>query len=370
MTADGYFIGLMSGTSLDGIDVALVRIESGHPSLVTAKEHPWPEDLRRRLFDLRQKASISLLDLGELDVLCGETFALATKELLEKSGHAPEEITAIGSHGQTIYHHPHPPLPFSTQLGDPNIIAQRTGITTVADFRRRDLAAGGEGAPLVPLFHQQMFQDPKRNRAILNIGGIANLTLLPSEGPASAGFDSGPGNCLMDQWIQHHLGRPFDENGQWASSGKIVPKLLARLLQDPYFERPPPKSTGTEHFSLGYLQGHLKELEHAPAEDVQATLLTLSAKTIASHLTRWAPETEEVLVCGGGSHNRRLMEELTANLAPARLGTTREAGIDPDWVEAMAFAWLAARTLAGEAGNLPSATGALQPVVLGGVYPA
>ncbi|HIE54486.1 MAG TPA: anhydro-N-acetylmuramic acid kinase, partial [Chromatiaceae bacterium] len=177
MTADGYFIGLMSGTSLDGIDVALVRIESGHPSLVTAKEHPWPEDLRRRLFDLRQKASISLLDLGELDVLCGETFALATKELLEKSGHAPEEITAIGSHGQTIYHHPHPPLPFSTQLGDPNIIAQRTGITTVADFRRRDLAAGGEGAPLVPLFHQQMFQDPKRNRAILNIGGIANLTL-------------------------------------------------------------------------------------------------------------------------------------------------------------------------------------------------
>ena len=370
MTADGYFIGLMSGTSLDGIDAALIHIENGHPTLVAAREHPWPEELRQRLLDLGPEAAIPLLELGQLDVLCGEAFALAVVGLLEESDHAPEEITAIGSHGQTIFHHPHPPAPFSTQIGDPNVIAQRTGITTVADFRRRDLAAGGQGAPLVPLFHQQMFQDPERNRVILNIGGIANLTRLPANEPAWAGFDSGPGNCLMDQWIRHHLGPPFDRNGQWAGSGKVLPELLDRLLEDPYFGQPPPKSTGTEHFSLEYLQRHLEALGQAAPEDVQATLLALTARTIAFHVTRWAPGTQEVLVCGGGCHNALLMAQLAAGLAPARVTTTAEAGVDPDWVEAMAFAWLAARTLSGQPGNLPSATGASRPVVLGGIYTA
>ena len=369
MTTDGHYVGLMSGTSMDSIDAVLVHIEKHHPRLLATHSHAWPEELQQRLQQLRANPETSLRELGELDALCGETFAAAVEQLLESTGLSAREVTAIGSHGQTLFHHPHPPAPFSIQIGDPNIIAQRTGITTVADFRRRDMAAGGQGAPLVPLFHREVFRHPERNRAILNIGGIANLTLLPAGSDDVQGFDSGPGNCLMDQWSILHLGRPFDRDGQWAGRGKPVDGLLQALLEDPYFSKPPPKSTGTEYFSLQWLRDHLGTFTGASPEDVQATLLRLSVESIAQALRLWAAGCEEVLVCGGGSHNRRLMDQLDQALATIGLGTTEREGIPPDWVEAIAFAWLAARTLAGEAGNLPSATGAREAVVLGGIYP-
>jgi len=367
MTIEGYYIGLMSGTSMDSIDAALIRIGNRQLHTIATHSHPWPEKLRQRLLKLRMEPRVSLKELGELDVLCGRTFATATERLLESSGLPATEIAAIGSHGQTLYHHPHPPAPFSMQVGDPNIIAQRTGITTVADFRRRDMAAGGQGAPLVPLFHQEVFRHPSSNRAILNIGGIANLTLLPAHGGPVQGFDSGPGNCLMDQWCMLKLDQPFDRNGYWANQGQADEGLLSTLLQDPYFEQPPPKSTGTEYFSLQWLERHLQAFPELAAEDIQATLLALTAESIADAIDRWAPKTREVLVCGGGSHNQRLMMLLEKALGPIELSTTERAGIHPDWVEAIAFAWLAARTLAGETGNLPSATGATESVILGAI---
>ena len=369
MTTDGHYIGLMSGTSMDSIDAVLVHIEKHYPRLLATHSHAWPEELQQWLQQLRSNPETSLRELGELDALCGETFAAAAEQLLESAGLSAREVKAIGSHGQTLFHHPHPPAPFSMQIGDPNIIAQRTGITTVADFRRRDMAAGGQGAPLVPLFHREVFRHPERNRAILNIGGIANLTLLPAASDDVQGFDSGPGNCLMDQWSILHLGRPFDRDGQWAGCGKPVDGLLQALLADPYFSKPPPKSTGTEYFSLQWLRERLGAFPSASPEDVQATLLCLSVESIARALRLWAAGCEEVLVCGGGCHNRRLMDQLDQALGPIDLGTTEREGISPDWVEAVAFAWLAARTLAGEAGNLPSATGAREAVVLGGIYP-
>jgi len=369
MTTDGHYIGLMSGTSMDGIDAALVHIEKDQPRLVVTHSHAWPEELRQRLLQLRDNPAVSLRELGELDALCGETFAAAVEQLLESSGLPAGEVRAVGSHGQTLFHHPHPPAPFSMQIGDPNIIAQRTGITTVADFRRRDMAAGGQGAPLVPLFHQEVFRHPKRNRAILNIGGIANLTLLPAASGDTRGFDSGPGNCLMDQWSTLHLGQPFDRDGEWAAQGEPDAALLQTLLGDPYFGKPPPKSTGTEYFSLQWLQEQLAAFPGISPEDVQATLLRLSVESIVQALGRWAPGCEEVLACGGGCHNHRLMKQLDQALGPVDLGTTEQEGIPPDWVEAIAFAWLAARTLDSEPGNLPSATGARETVVLGGIFP-
>jgi anhydro-N-acetylmuramic acid kinase len=370
MTMAGLFVGLMSGTSMDSIDAVLARIEGQGFHLVATHDHSWPESLRQRLLDLRMEPTVPLRELGELDALCGETFAAAAQQLIQTSGLPATAVAAIGSHGQTLYHHPHPPAPFSIQIGDPNLIAQRTGITTVADFRRRDMAAGGQGAPLVPLFHQALFRHPRRNRVILNIGGIANLTLLPAGGGKVQGFDSGPGNCLMDQWCRLKLDHPFDRDGEWANRGQVNGRLLQRLLADPYFDHPPPKSTGTEYFSLRWLQQHLEAFPETADEDIQATLLALTIETMAGAISRWAPQTGEVLVCGGGSHNRRLMEGLARSLGPVELATTEREGIHPDWVEAAAFAWLAARTLASQAGNLPSATGASEAVILGGIYPA
>ena len=364
----GLYLGLMSGTSLDGIDAALVEIDGRSVTLVAARESPWPEDLRNRLLELRETPQLSLQTLGELDHRCGAGLADAALALLEEAGVTPDRVTAIGSHGQTIHHHPHPPTPFSLQIGDPSLIAQRTGITTVADFRRRDLAAGGQGAPLVPPFHKECLWRPGRHRAVLNIGGIANLTALPADGTVTAGFDTGPGNCLLDSWIRRHLGRPYDRDGRWAAGAEPDAALLARLLDDPYFRQAPPKSTGTEYFSLNWLAARLGESRLDP-QVVQATLLALTVATVAEAVKRWLPETEELLVCGGGRHNGALMAALTDALAPVEVAGTERAGLDPDWVEAMAFAWLAARTLAGLPGNLPTVTGAREAVVLGAVYP-
>ena len=370
MIADGLYLGLMSGTSMDGIDAALVRFHRERPELVQSHVHPWPRELQQRLRRLNASGTATLQELGELDHLCGALFADAARALLEKAGLEADAVTAIGSHGQTLRHHPAGPAPFTLQIGDPNLIAQRTGITTVADFRRRDLAAGGQGAPLVPRFHQAVFGRRGELRTVLNIGGIANLTVLDERGRVAAAFDTGPGNCLMDAWCRHAWKEPYDREGHRAAAGHSDQGLLERLLQDPYYRMPPPKSTGTEHFSLDHLQRQLQALPPLAPETVQATLLALSCTTVAEALKCWAPDTRELLVCGGGRHNPVLMDALAAALPELTVKGTESAGVDPDWVEAMAFAWLAAATLAGEPGNLPAATGARREVVLGGIYPA
>jgi anhydro-N-acetylmuramic acid kinase len=281
-------------------------------------------------------------------------------------------VRAIGSHGQTVRHEPDGDHPFSVQIGDPNVIAEITGITTIADFRRRDIAAGGQGAPLVPAFHAAVLRSSDEDRVALNIGGMANITVLPRD-PAQAvtGFDTGPGNVLMDAWAARHLGTPLDSEGRWAGSAPRDEALLAVLLSDEYFQRQPPKSTGREHFNMTWLEARLAQLGTAPEPaQVQASLAALTALSCAAAIQRYAPRTQQVLVCGGGVHNVTLLQQLTDALPGVRVASTQTQGLDPDWVEALAFAWLAQQTLAGKPGNLPSVTGARAPVVLGGIYSA
>ncbi|MDZ7661242.1 anhydro-N-acetylmuramic acid kinase [Thiohalophilus sp.] len=364
-----YYIGLMSGTSMDGIDAALLDF-SEHPRLLAHHSQPLPDVLRQQLYQLQTPGQDELTTVMCLDVELGRLFAEAVRALLEKTGLSANQIAGIGSHGQTLRHYPDGPSPSTLQIGDPNLIAELTGITTVADLRRRDMAAGGQGAPLVPAFHAAMFRHTGRNRAILNIGGIANLTLLPAAADTPiTGFDTGPGNGLMDAWIEQHQQQSYDRDGEWAASGHAHPGLLERLLHDPYFARTPPKSTGREYFNLNWLQAALEPFADLAPRDVQATLCELSARSIAEALQATLESVEEVLICGGGIHNRTLYQRLEELLTPARLTSTAEAGLDPDWVEAAAFAWLARETLSGQPGNLPSVTGASHPVVLGGIYP-
>lgn len=372
MTADEYFIGLMSGTSMDGIDAVLARSSRSSLELICSLSHPWPDELVPRLANLAGGNCVELKELGQLDKLCGEQFAEATRHLLSAAGIPAKRITAIGSHGQTVFHHPYTPASFSMQIGDPNTLAERTGITVVADFRRRDMAAGGQGAPLVPAFHQAVFHHPQRNRVILNIGGIANVTLLPASGGVAGGFDTGPGNCLMDRWISRHTGHAYDKNGDWAASGHALEPLLAHFLEDQYFSQTPPKSTGTEYFSQTWLDEKLQQCPYASNEDVQATLLQLTCESIGRAVEQWAGDTEEILICGGGAHNSRLFNALSQRLSAISVLTTDQTTnpIHPDWVEAMAFAWLARQTLWRKPGNIPTVTGASHAVILGAVYPA
>jgi anhydro-N-acetylmuramic acid kinase len=366
---DGNFIGLMSGTSMDGIDAALVDLSGSQPRLLASLVLPWPEAERSALQALATSGHCSLETLGRLDAAAGERFAEAALVLLQQAGLTPDQVTAIGSHGQTLHHAPDGPDGFSLQIGDPSRIAERTGITTVADFRRRDIAAGGQGAPLVPAFHQAYLAAATESRAVLNIGGIANLTLLPALDEPS-GFDTGPGNCLMDGWIRMQLGQPYDSDGSWAAGGSVQPALLERLLQDPYFARTAPKSTGTQYFSTQWLTDHLQALPGIAPQDVQATLAALTVQSIAQALTASQPDTRRLLVCGGGRHNATLMRSLAAALEGVIVEGSESQGLDPDHMEAMAFAWLAQQTLAGRPGNLPSATGARHPAILGAIYPA
>ncbi|MEP1596358.1 MAG: anhydro-N-acetylmuramic acid kinase, partial [Halieaceae bacterium] len=295
--------------------------------------------------------------------------------LLATANRQPEEIRAIGSHGQTIRHRPasaghSPASAFTLQIGDPNSIAELTGITTVADFRRRDVAAGGEGAPLAPAFHAAAFSTPTEPRAIVNIGGIANATLLQGE-ELLAGFDTGPGNTLLDQWIQQHQGQSYDRDGNWSSEGEIIPALREQLLSDPYFDRTGPRSTGKEYFNLQWLERALTPLPEQPSNrDVQATLADVTAQSIADGITSTGFAPAAVYICGGGACNTDLMRRLYQKLAPARLETTEVLGIEPEWVEAAAFAWLAHQAVTGKPGNAPAVTGAEGPRVLGGIYPA
>ena len=377
--SQGLFVGLISGTSADGIDAALVRFSHGADGardkveLVRGRTYAWDEALRARLVALGQGADANSLDeLGTLDVRIAEAFADATLRLLADAGVDAGEIVAIGSHGQTVRHRPEGARldgrhPFTWQLGDGNLIAERTRIVTVADFRRRDVAAGGHGAPLLPALHAALLQHADEHRAVLNLGGIANFTLLPAEGTVR-GFDTGPANCLLDAWCLRHTGRSFDADGAFAARGQLDAELLVRLLDEPWFMLPPPKSTGREHFHLDWLERRL-DGDEAPA-DVQATLLELSAITIADALRAQQPDTARVLACGGGVHNPRLLERIAAQLPGVIVESTARHGVDPDFVEAMGFAWLARQTLAGLPGNLPGVTGARGPRVLGAIHPA
>jgi anhydro-N-acetylmuramic acid kinase len=360
------YIGLMSGTSMDAVDGALVDLASAPRIIATASE-PLNPELRAQLQGIGRGTDHPLEQLGRLDVRVGRLFAATAKRLLSETGIGREAVRAIGSHGQTLHHSPYGAEPFTLQIGDPNLIAEATGLTTVADFRRRDIAAGGQGAPLVPAFHSAVFRSPCEDRAIVNIGGMANITLLPAD-PAAAvsGFDTGPGNALMDAWATAHLGAPMDAEGRWAASGRVHQKLLSRLLADEYFARPAPKSTGRERFNRAWLAAALQEAEELRPQDVQATLCELTALSIA-HAAAGSPPPARVLVCGGGVLNCALMDRLDA-LLPCPVESTAAHGLDPRWVEAAAFAWLAQQTLRGRAGNLLAVTGARHPVVLGGIW--
>jgi len=364
------YIGLMSGTSMDAVDAALVDLSAATPHLVAAHSHPLPESLRQPLLSLcRPGGTDELHQAARLDVAVGRLFADAADALLRKAGVETAAVRAIGSHGQTLRHQPTGDLPYTVQIGDPNTLAERTGITTVADFRRRDLAAGGQGAPLVPAFHAATLAQAGEDRVVLNIGGMANLTHLPGAGDAPvSGFDTGPGNVLLDGWCQRVRGEAFDRDGAWAASGRVDENLLTALLAEDYFGRPPPKSTGREEFNLDWLDAVLNGRE-IDAADVQATLAEFTARSAAAAIRDACPACIRVMVCGGGAHNGDLLTRLAAQLPGVSVETTASHGIDPDWVEAMAFAWLARETLAGRPGNLPAVTGARRPLVLGGIYP-
>ena len=367
------YIGLMSGTSIDAIDSAIVEYKDGTPTLRATREHSIPQKTRDRITEISARGDDEIERLGRLDRELGILFGDAALALLQEAKVEASDITGIGSHGQTICHRPpsalaHPDQSFTLQIGDPNTIAERTGITTVADFRRRDIAAGGEGAPLAPGFHAAIFAQHGINRAIVNIGGIANASILRGT-QLLAGYDTGPGNTLLDNWILKQCGRPYDRNGHWAAGGDVNVPLLQMLLGHPYFMQTGPRSTGKEDFNLLWLNECLTSLSAITTQDIQATLAELTAISIVKGIASSGVKIEEVYVCGGGAHNTDLMRRLSKQLMPTVLDSTAAIGLDPDWVEAVAFAWLARQTLEHLAGNAPVVTGATGPRILGGIFP-
>lgn len=375
MEHTAYYIGVMSGTSLDGIDLALVNFAKNSPrflpQLVAAEMQPMPQDLRRRLHELLRSGQTDLQQLGELDHRLGLLYAQSINQFLAKHQLNAEQIQAIGCHGQTIWHAPQGSYPFTMQIGDANLIAAHTNITTVADFRRKDMAYGGQGAPLVPAFHRALFARDDRITVVLNIGGISNITQLIPEMPV-IGYDTGPGNALLDSWIEKQLGKPYDHDAQWAKTGKIHTALLSELLKEPYFEHPPPKSTGRELFNLTWLDKKLQHFSAILPQDVQATLLEFTAQCNAQVLRQLGGQCElpkVLMVCGGGAKNPLLMQRLTRLLPEWHVATTSDFGLDANYVEAAAFAWLAYQRMYNLSGNLPSVTGAKRAVSLGVIYP-
>lgn len=368
------YVGLLSGTSIDGIDCALLRCEASTCELIATHQHPFSEQAREDIAAISVSGANEIERMGKLDREIAHWFADATLSLLAQQKLEPTAIRAIGSHGQTIRHRPpsdgshSPDHSFTLQIGDPNTLAERTGITTVADFRRRDIAAGGEGAPLAPAFHAAVFSHPQHVRAIVNIGGIANISILRGT-ELAAGFDSGPGNTLLDQWIGQHLGQSYDKDGAWGAQGQVNSALLQRLLQHPYLQKQGVRSTGKEAFNLAWLDETLGSEKLAPA-DVQATLTQLTAQTIAETMRQADAGVDQVFICGGGAHNRHLMQRLGEQLLGCEIQTTQALGLHPDWVEAAAFAWMAHRTLEHLPSNAPVVTGARGHRILGGIYPA
>ena len=363
-----HYIGLMSGTSCDGIDVAITAIDR-NVKLIATHFEPFSNTLRNSILALCHPGENAIARMGQCDHQLGEHFAAAVNHCLDKHKIATNCVRAIGCHGQTIRHQPNGPNPFSLQIGNPNIIACRTGIDTITDFRRRDIALGGQGAPLMPAFHAALIPASQRPAWVVNIGGFANVTQLTNDGNQLqiSGYDTGPGNALLDWHYQQHHNDHFDHSGEWASSGQINQALLDIMLADPYFALFAPKSTGREYFNPLWLGQQLEQLGSAILpNDLQRTLLELTAVTIAQAI---ANSTAPVWVCGGGAHNQCLMHRLS-ELINGRVADTSELGITPDWIEATGFAWLAHQTVNRQPGNLPAVTGASQPAILGATWPA
>lgn len=357
------FVGLISGTSVDGVDAVVVRFESGGVETFAGTTAPYPGNLRTRIERVIAGGACTPEEWATLDQAVGEHFAMAANAVIDKSQIARVRLAAIGSHGQTVFHLPPEDraLGTSVQLGDPNIVAAQTGVATVGDFRRLDMALGGQGAPLVPPFHRWLMRPSPGAVAVLNLGGISNLTLI--DGDELTGFDCGPANTLLDCWSQRHLGQAFDAGGAWARSGSVVATLLERWLSDPYFAKPPPKSTGREYFNEAWLGA----LEAYPPADVARTLVELTARTTAEALQLALENCRRVVAAGGGVRNLLLMERLE-DLLPCPLVESTELGVDPSWVEATAFAWLARERIAGRSGSLASVTGARADATIGGLY--
>lgn len=360
------FVGLISGTSMDGIDAAVVDFSGDRPVVLAADTLRFTSGLDEILDRVRDDADrFPTAELAVLDARLGEAFADAALAMITRAGLHATDIRAIGSHGQTIVHRPAPPHPHTLQIGDAHCIARRTGIATVADFRRADLAAGGQGAPLAPLLHHALLHDPDENRVVVNLGGIANITNLPAVGPAG-GFDTGPANCLLDVWYRRHHDGRFDQGGRWAADGQVDREWLGRLLEDSYFSMNPPKSTGIEYFSPRWLDGRLPDWAGERPADIQATLAELTAHTVAAALLDAAQaRPDRVLICGGGVHNDDLLFRLDRHLPGVTCESTSGHGLDPDYVEAMLFAWLARMRIGRQRIDTRSVTGAEISVLAG-----
>ncbi|MFI4954826.1 MAG: anhydro-N-acetylmuramic acid kinase [Gammaproteobacteria bacterium] len=354
------------------MDVALVDFSGTLPQLLASHDHPIPEAMRLAALNATQPRPNEVHELFVLDHQYGHLFAEATLALLKKSPVAAHQVRAIGSHGQTIRHQPNHQYPYTIQIGDPNIIAALTGITTIADFRRRDIANGGQGAPFAPIFHAHVLSDEQENRAVVNIGGIANVTLLAKGShQAQLGFDTGPGNGLIDSWIQRHLNQPYDKNGEWAAQGTVITELLAALLEHPYFQQAAPKSTGRDHFNLQWLEQTIQDSGFQRSEElenIQATLTELTAISIANAIQQLPMPINRIILCGGGAHNTYLVKRIQALAAPIPVNISDEFGVSADWLEAELFAWLAQQTLHKHPLDLTKVTGASKPAILGGIY--
>lgn len=358
------YVGLMSGTSMDGIDAALVDMPSNQ--LIHGITKKYSEEVHMALSRLMSELHTTLADFCQLNTLVGRDFAYAVHQLLAESGYCATDIRAIGSHGQTVCHDTTAVVPYTLQLGCGHTISSLTGIDVIADFRTRDLVHGGQGAPFAPLYHQELFGSYGEHAAVVNVGGIANVTFL-SPGQVTEGWDIGPGNCLMDAWINRHLTKPYDESGNWAAQGRVIQPLLDHLLSDAFFHQPSPKSIGKEYFSLSWLEPHLKKrYNHA---DVQATLLALTAWSVAESIAKNRPKTKKLYLCGGGAHNIQLHQTL-ANFLPNTLITSvNQLGVNPDYLEAMMFAWLASQTINSIAVDFSFITGSQKKAILGAIYP-
>jgi anhydro-N-acetylmuramic acid kinase len=366
--ASEYFIGLMSGTSVDGVDAVLADFGASPLRSIAAEHVRFPASLRNELIALQRSGADEIHRAALAANALMDCCAAAVGDVLAQSGLARGSIAAIGVHGQTVRHRPE--LGYTTQLANPARLAEITGIMVVADFRSRDVAAGGQGAPLAPALHAALFADAASHRAVVNLGGIANVTDLPPRGPVR-GFDTGPANTLLDAWCERYTAAAFDRDGAWGSTGRVLAGLLAALKSDPYFGLAPPKSTGRDRFHLAWLEQHVARLQAAPRpEDVQRTLIALTAESVADAIAAHCGGVTDVLACGGGANNTALMRALERALAPRQLATTATQGIPVHEVEALAFAWLAREALAGRAASLPAVTGARGPRVLGAIYPA
>jgi len=356
------YIGLMSGTSMDGVDVALCTVDANRCKLVAALDFPFEPQLKEEIL-LMINGETTLKQVGELHHRLGLVFANAVNALLKQENIKASSIKAIGSHGQTLWHSPDTPFPFSLQLGDASLIAAKTGIDVVSDFRSKDLALGGQGAPFAPVFHQFLFNDPSKRIGVLNIGGMANLSILGDE---LVGFDTGPGNALMDLWVHKHQEVAFDKDGTWAKEGKVDEALLTTLLEEPFFAKAAPKSTGRELFNILWLGKILRGHRAVSSENVQATLLALTVETIVREVKRYG--VEQLLVCGGGVHNNYLMEQLRKADTNVEIQSTDALGVSSEQMEAMIFAWLAYKRVHREEVDLSNVTGATRNGILGSIY--